>query len=127
MREIKFRAWSDDGENKGMLPVEEIIFESDKVFVKCPIGSAKVVSRVIERDTHKTILMQFTGLLDKDGVEIYEGDIIQYGESKGLSEIVEWKDNMWTEEGFMTGFGEFDFTPDQYKIIGNIHKSSPEC
>ena len=62
---------------------------------------------------------QFVGLPDENGVEIYEWDVLQYGEDGSIREIVEWKENMWTEEGFMTGFGEFCFTLDQYKIIGN--------
>ena len=57
MREIKFRAW-DDGRmvrQTGALVILKRFF------------------RVIREDS---ILMQFTGLHDKNGKEIYEGDIV---------------------------------------------------
>ena len=60
MREIKFRAW--DTELKKMFPPEDIIG--------------------LEGNTSKNvpdylILLQYTGLKDKDGKEIYENDIIE--------------------------------------------------
>ena len=57
MREIKFRAW--DIEKKQMLHIHTLFLKNkDEI---CPPG----------------ILMQYTGLKDKNGKEIYEGDILQ--------------------------------------------------
>ena len=53
MREIKFRAWDKD-----LL----------KMYSKWT---------VIPDDDRSHILMQYTGLKDKNGVEIYEGDILK--------------------------------------------------
>lgn len=71
MREIKFRAW--DSDEKTMCPVYELHF-----------GERIIVARVNARNgkmllvfSDETNLMQYTGVKDKNGVEIYEGDIIR--------------------------------------------------
>ena len=53
MREIKFRAWNN-AEKKMYPEVEDI------------------------RERYEIYLMQYTGLKDKNGKEIYEGDIVEY-------------------------------------------------
>lgn len=64
MREIKFRAW--DIEGKSMWSWEELQYdwESDGYYDS------------VFRGDH-WVPMQYTGLKDKNGVEIYEGDIIR--------------------------------------------------
>ena len=66
-REIKFRIW--DVENKEMLKVQELDFEPTFYGGKIAIRSEQYNDYF---DTEDMILMQYTGLHDKNGKEIYE-------------------------------------------------------
>lgn len=71
-REIKFRVW--DVENKEMLEVQELDFEPTFYGGRIAIRPDQYSDYF---DTEDMILMQYTGLHDKNGKEIYEGDIIR--------------------------------------------------
>ena len=65
-------------------------------------------------------LMQFTGLLDKNGREIYEGDIIKRGEF-GASRVE------FSEGAFVLAEGEYEplshYMRDAWEVIGNIYEN----
>ena len=62
MREIKFRAWfSDNGDEPSML------------FFDLENGHGFNIPYIVKNSK----LMQYTGLKDKNGTEIYEGDIVR--------------------------------------------------
>lgn len=69
-REIRFRAW--DAEKKEMYTPSVLSFSENKVLslIKCDDGNRKYIE-------HE--LMQFTGLYDKNGTPIFEGDYVERG------------------------------------------------
>lgn len=115
MRIIKFRAWNTKIQTMGSaLPLDVWLMD----IVERPDAYL--------RDKDNIILMQFTGLLDKNGKEIYEGDILKYktnyyGKLKEDNQkVIEWVNDLEHD-----GFGEplamgYLFRGYDWEIIGNI-------
>lgn len=110
MRPIKFRMWIQHKEEKGIMVYRGIY---DKNWYYHPTKS--ILYREIKQSDHVFTIMQFTGLHDRNGKEIYEGDILFQDDYRHLKPIfsVSWDEE---EAGF------FPFTTG-YKIIGNIYEN----
>lgn len=117
MREIKFRAWNLMLNE--MEPVTELGWTNGLVdFVRAgdDKGSIGIGSSEMEKNI---VLMQFTNLKDKNGKEIYEGDIVTYGFID--SETDEAVNEKHVVEFWKAGFYPMSFFTDlKFEIIGNV-------
>lgn len=95
-REIKFRAYSSH--NHKMYPVSNIEWDIDgRIWVTADDGKNGI--ELIDEEAH---LMPYTGLHDKNGRKIYEGDIVSFGSVWNNG------DNEDIDEEFHIGVVEYD-------------------
>jgi uncharacterized phage protein (TIGR01671 family) len=126
-REIKFRVY--DKIDKCIAPVEEL----HKDWLAIPVMD-EYGGHLEKRKLEDVNLMQFTGLIDKNGKEIYEGDIVSVNEkdfNDKTNYLVKWfgDDNYpafdidgW--EGDSNGLCEISQTGEwEMEVIGNIYQN----
>jgi hypothetical protein len=127
-REIKFQiiyANQIDGYER-LIEKDGHIFWQWMCLEMNPANSEKWISGVYPKQ-YKYIRRQFTGLADKNGKEIYEGDLIS--ESGSSPYEVKWQCHSvkWIMQSFEEGryYREMhsDYAKNNYEIIGNIYEN----
>ncbi|HEO1209620.1 YopX family protein [Streptococcus agalactiae] len=116
----KFRAWSKKFER--MYDVTIIDFENGDVGLKDEYGGVAI------GDIKQLILMQSTGMFDKNGVEIFDGDIVlttrlidyTYKDFKGVVKMLEgcWLIDTGTDAVYL--WSEIE----ENEVVGNIYQNS---
>ncbi len=73
-------------------------------------------------------LGEYTDRKDKNGKEIFEGDIAQFPDASGAmlrQEVIFNRGAFVTESGRMWGFNKDTGNLEDYEVIGNIHDTKP--
>lgn len=120
-REIKFRAFDKNGDG---------MFYGIQGGIEFEDGSHYTFDKFLNPnsdDVHDWVIMQFTGLKDKNGKEIYDKDLIKWGGEEGVAVII-WhhgyasfgiRKDGWAYTHF---FGEA-VDPTDCEVVGNILES----
>ena len=118
MRELKVRAWYKP--YKQMCQVESLRFDENGVYRAVLIEESFHDRRIVEAD--EIVIEQYTGLKDKNGTEIYEGDIL----IDDTGEPIEYWVVKFSDGGFVgecAGVAEALFELTNLEVVGNIHKN----
>ena len=127
-REIKFRAWLK--EEKKMVNVETIDFSEKSIqyLEKNEIIDAYLLRTTFLEDVE---LMQYTGLDDKNGIEIYEGDILKYKfpydrrlKHVSLVKFIETEASFGLKDIYGNEIPLYRITANNYfEVVGNIYEN----
>ena len=118
MKELKFRAWSNENNRY----CDFVTLDESRRWIGWIMSSGTYLT------TTDINLEQYTGLKGKNGKDIYEGDIVEYktyyyGKEKRHRKAVEWS------EWYSDDFGEphnigYSNLSECMEVIGNIHENA---
>ena len=107
MREIRFRAWNN--KTKRMIDPHKL--------TPLVLNKECIEMKGVFLPFHEDVeLEQYIGFKDENGIEIYEGDVVEYEFDGHLCRgaIIYNKNGFWLKNGYI---------PYECKVIGNIHEN----
>ena len=126
MREIRFRGWERE--------LQKMVYDTELGGWIFEYGGnpVRAVNQMINEEDYFYDLMQYTGLKDKNGVEIYEGDILSTDLSRPYL-IVEFRNGAFMYQCHHDGQNYYDFMEPAnerlkditkyHEVIGNIYEN----
>ena len=129
MREFKFRVW-DTGSKRYFYDISPLP-AGFKNFHPILLNPGLEAPTLVVQGREEVIIQQYTGLKDKNGKEIYEGDIFESTNPKEILVrfVVQWgyRDNpySWGFKSLLNEGKSYEFydVKDSMKIIGNIYEN----
>jgi len=121
MRQLKFRFW----DSKSKKFEDEFYISKGGVFdIYKDYGGMFTSDLVLEKKD--VIIQQFTGLKDVNGVDIYEGDIVEYTQHMFNTDAVrtERKEIKWIEYSAKFNVYETEAGQSGHKVVGNIFEDN---
>jgi uncharacterized phage protein (TIGR01671 family) len=126
VREIKFRAW-DEKWKRWIAPRDISIYgDGTQYFDRRSDPDGDVIETAVEG---QCALMQYTGLKDKNGREIYEGDVFGLCDPEDQSVFT----LVFQDGSFRKGYKRWnpkipflpldDWDMDNFQVIGNIYEN----
>lgn len=123
MKEILFRGKRVDNGEWGYGYAVKGNDKKYQMFIAASIGVGFFTGGIIAYEVIPETVGQFTGILDKNGKKIFEGDIVE--SPNGTQGFIEWQNE---ECAFLVNIGDDWQTMDDcpYEVVGNIYDNKEE-
>src|SRR5690625_343596 len=121
MRKIKFRAWDVLEEEM----INNVSVHENSLIIKIDTDTSVLTEFVPRFNEQWFKVMQYTGLKDKNGREIYEGDILEIKHLMGCEtgELIFKYGAFLFDDGGYSYLGDHLANSEYIKVIGNIYEN----